>query len=68
MRQTIICNGCGREIYSEQMDYLKIRKDWGYFSRKDLEIHEINLCEECYDRIFSDLQIPAAVTEETEVL
>ena len=31
MRQTIICNGCGREIYSEQMDYLKNQEGMGIF-------------------------------------
>lgn len=68
MRRTIICNGCGKKIDPDRMDYLNIKKDWGYFSKKDLEIHEFNLCEECYDQILLKLQIPAMITEKTEVL
>lgn len=68
MRQTMICNGCGKEINTQVQDFLKIQKAWGYFSQKDLEIHEFCLCEECYDRIISDLKIPVKIVEETEVL
>lgn len=68
MRQMMICNGCGKEINTEIQDFLKVQKEWGYFSRKDLEIHEFCLCEKCYDRILSELKIPAAIIEKTEVL
>lgn len=68
MCQTVICNGCGKEIHTDIQDFLKIQKEWGYFSSKDLELHEFCLCEECYDRILSDLKIPASIIEKTEVL
>ena len=63
--EEIRCNQCGKLI---KTDYLKITKEWGYFSGKDLEIHEINLCEECYDAWIQGFQIPVTKRENTEVL
>lgn len=34
---------------------------WGYFSNKDTEHHEFDLCEACYDRITADFVIPLTV-------
>lgn len=68
MKQTYICNGCGKKINTDRQDFLRIEKEWGYFSKKDMELHEICLCEECYDKLLSVLEIPAKVTEVTEAL
>ena len=66
------CNCCGKMIKTERgvpkEDMLNIVKDWGYFSNKDMERHEIVLCEACYDVWISGFQIPPKVTERTEVL
>ena len=40
---------------------------WGYFSGKDLEKHEFDLCEECYDRITLSFAVPPEISEDTEV-
>ena len=49
----IICNKCGKEIFVKngiaEEDVLSVEKRWGYFSNKDNEIHEFDLCESCYD-------------------
>jgi len=70
MMKKIICNSCGKEIKMEngivQEDYLSIRKEWGYFSRKDGEIHQLILCENCYDNITEMFQRPVLATEITE--
>lgn len=51
------CNSCGKQLnYKKgtlQEDALFIKKEWGYFSNKDLEIHEFAVCESCYDNIVS---------------
>ena len=52
----IYCNCCGRVICGEEeqgrASFLTIRKEWGYFSRdKDGEIHGMDICEPCYDRL-----------------
>ncbi|MEE1313174.1 MAG: hypothetical protein UHS41_05440 [Lachnospiraceae bacterium] len=67
MKQIYICNGCGRKINDKQQDFLHVKKEWGYFSSKDLELHEFCLCEECYDKLLSVLEIPVEVKEITEV-
>jgi len=70
--QKLICNGCGRVLEQRggvcQEDFVEIRKQWGYFSHKDLEKHRLLLCEECYDRLVRQLCIPPEVTEDTEPL
>lgn len=49
-------------------DALVVKKNWGYFSRKDLEVHEFVLCEACYDRIVSGFLKPVSVLQKSEVL
>ena len=34
---------------------------------KDLEKHEFDLCEECYDRITLSFAVPPEISEDTEV-
>ena len=67
-----ICNSCGRSLDMRngilQEDALIIKKEWGYFSRKDLEIHELILCEDCYDEWAGQLKISPSVSEKNEVL
>lgn len=51
----IICNKCGREIPVlqgvPQEEVLSVEKRWGYFSRKDNQIHRFEICEDCYDEL-----------------
>jgi ribosomal-protein-alanine N-acetyltransferase len=68
MKKQIICNGCGRILKAERQDFLTVQKEWGYFSQKDLQIHEFHLCEECYDKMIAGFKIPVEVIETTEVL
>lgn len=59
----IICNKCGKEIAVENgralNDVLTVEKRWGYFSEKDNEVHEFDLCEACYDEWTATFLIPA---------
>ena len=62
-----ICHCCGRAIGQE--DYLNIEKVWGYFSKgKDGQKHEINICEDCYDRWIQGFKKAPEVTEMTELI
>lgn len=65
--ETMICNVCGNKI-GEKSDFIEIKKEWGYFSNKDTEIHEFKICERCYDRIVKQFEISPKVTEKSEVL
>ncbi len=62
----IYCNKCGRLIGTrdkfEKVDYLSVKKEWGYFSNKDMEIHSFELCEHCYDELIKQLKIPPEIT------
>ncbi len=67
-----VCNKCGKiigkksEIIKE--DFIHIKKQWGYFSEKDGEIHEFSLCEKCYDEILKGFKVPADISEAKEVM
>lgn len=60
--EKIICNKCGKEIIVKngmsEIDTFSVEKRWGYFSNKDNEVHEIDLCEQCYDEWISEFLIP----------
>ncbi len=71
MNEILKCNGCGRELRMEngilKEDVFEGKKQWGYFSKKDGEIHSFLLCEDCYEDMISKLMIPPVVTEATEL-
>ena len=56
----IICN-CWEE-------FLHVEKEWGYFSGKDGEIQEFDICEACYDQWVKSFQIPVRTIEITELV
>ena len=66
------CNCCGKTLAMKngilQEDALIIKKEWGYFSHKDLEIHECVLCEECYDEWVAQLPMPVCIRQKNEVM
>ena len=41
---------------------------FGYFSRKDEEIHKFDLCEMCYDKWIKTFGIPVEIADNTELL
>ena len=48
-------------------DAFEAKKQWGFFSKKDMKLHSFVLCEECYDRITAQFVIPPDVSEVTEL-
>ena len=65
------CNCCGKSMKIQNGMLLEgicsVDTTWGYFSGKDLEKHEFDLCEECYDRITLSFAVPPEISEDTEV-
>lgn len=57
----IICNMCGETINRNQFGYfdehLSIKKEWGYGSAFDGEIHCFDLCESCYEKLREMMKI-----------
>ena len=70
--QKIYCNCCGKTMKKTQEphgeEYLQIQKEWGYFSKKDGEIHRFALCEDCYDAWIGQFSIPVEIKIKTELL
>lgn len=68
----LVCNVCGRALVVEngipKEDFLEGVKEWGYFSKKDLEVHKFIICEECYDKLIQSFVMPVTVVDKQEVL
>lgn len=50
----IICDKCGRSCRDREgmnFECATITAHWGYGSRKDLEAHTADICEDCYDAL-----------------
>ncbi len=66
------CNVCGKVLKREhgilREDAFEAVKDWGYFSKKDLQRHSFTVCEECYDKWIRTFAIPPEITERSEAL
>ena len=72
MEKNIRCNGCGRRIKEEngflREDVFEGRKEWGYFSKKDLQVDTFYLCEACYDALIENFKIPITRKGKTEAM
>ena len=68
----IVCNQCGRNLKVEdgiiKEGVFRGEARWGFFSEKDGEIHSVDLCEACYDRLIKGFSIPVEKEEQTELL
>lgn len=70
--QKVVCNCCGRELPVAagfvREGLFEAKVTWGYFSGKDGETHDFDLCEDCYDRWIRSFAIPVSVETQTELL
>ena len=70
--QEIVCNCCKKVIQEgnglPHAEYLHVEKEWGYFSGKDGERQEFDICEACYDKLVKSFQIPVKTIEITELV
>lgn len=68
----MFCDCCKKKIQVEngivKEGIFSIDYPWGYFSKKDGEIHSIDLCEECYDRIIIENGINVCRRDNTELI
>ena len=66
------CNKCGKMLKVEngllKEGVFSTEVCFGYFSKKDGQKHEIDLCEECYDKWTEGFKVPVRVREQTEFL
>lgn len=68
----VICNGCGEETLAEnyiiKKDFLSVKKDWGYFSERDGETDQWDLCERCYEKVVDSFRIHMNISDTTELM
>ncbi len=71
-KQIIICSCCKKVIQEPtgipHGEFLHVEKEWGYFSGKDGEKQEFDVCEACYDAWIKSFQIPVKTIEVTELV
>lgn len=67
----VYCNCCGKEIRVKDGMLLEGvfpgHAVWGYFSEKDGESHEFDICEACYDKWIASFRIPPEKNLEHEL-
>ena len=63
----IFCHKCGKKMQMTNgivtEGIIRLQGKWGYFSNKDLQMHTMDLCEECYDSIATLFKYPVDFTE-----
>ncbi len=68
----VVCNACGKELLVEngilKDECIHVDHDFGFFGAKDGESEKFDLCEECYERLTADFQIPVERQERKELL
>lgn len=56
------CNRCGRVLKEDKSivceDFIYIKKEWGYFSKKDGVTQEFIICEQCAKDMLEEFVIP----------
>lgn len=71
IEKTKKCNKCGKDIPLTcgitLNEGVELHVHWGYFSKKDGETHTFCLCEQCYDSMISEFEVPVTVKERTEL-
>lgn len=69
---TVICNQCKKELNVEngilKEGCFEGKQIFGFFSKKDGQEHQFDLCEACYDKMIEKFQIPVEKKDVTELL
>lgn len=70
--EQIVCNQCGKTLMMEngilREDAFFATKEWGYFSKRDLEIDHFVICEDCYNEWIESFKEPVKTTTKKEIL
>lgn len=68
----VFCNNCEKELLVERgilkEGCLDVNASFGYFSKKDGQIHDFDLCEDCYNKMIAKFRIPVDITDASEFL
>ena len=68
----VVCNCCGKDLLIEngilKEECISVRHNFGYFGKRDGQIHLFDLCEDCYEKLTAGFKIPAEIQEQRELL
>ena len=68
----VFCNCCGKEMNVEneivKEGIFSIKYQFGYFSKKDGQVHEFDMCEECYDKMIAEFKLQCQISEAREYM
>ena len=68
----VVCNCCEKRLSVENgivmEGVLRVQAEWGYFSKKDGEVHSFDICEDCYNKWITGFKIPIDIVRKTEML
>lgn len=60
----VLCNVCGKTCKDDldmNFECATVHANWGYGSRKDTELHEAHICEDCYDEYVKIWKLPPTI-------
>lgn len=64
----VVCNKCGKNVkISEYVDFLSLVKCWGYNSKYDNEIHQFDICQDCYEKLILSLKIEPKIIKRKNI-
>lgn len=65
----VLCDICGKSCKKTcDNEFASLTATWGYDSKKDLLRHNIDLCEDCFDKTIEFLKQIRTVTVENDPL
>ena len=68
----VTCNKCGRKVPVNKgivgQGVFSVAYGGGYFSEKDGQTHNFDLCEECYDSLIKTFILPIDIIERSEIV
>lgn len=70
--EKIRCNCCGKVLEVDKdivcEDFVRVKKQWGYFSKKDGITQEFLICEQCVENVTAGFAVPVKEYETTEMI
>lgn len=69
---SVVCNCCGKKLVVEsgilREGAISVQHTWDFFSEKDGEVHQWDLCEDCYDNFINQFRIEPEIEEQVEFI
>lgn len=61
---SITCDRCGKvDVVPYFSDIQSHSISFGYGSKRDTEVHHMEICDDCYDEIIADFKTPPRIDE-----